>query len=425
MEEQKLEAYAIRILNLAKDNITVRFRFFDAALARFRFEARPGLYGVEADEEHLYFDPAFLVKQYLEEPAYAMRLLMHVLFHSIFLHPYRLDKTQERYWNIASDIAVENVILNMELPKGAMLRDSEEKIILNRLAKWVPSLTAEAIYREFMVGGISKDSEQVYEKLFSFDRHRKRVTYKEEPDEILSQKDWEKIAERVKAELKSFSKDVAGSETILMNLKESTRKRYNYDEILGRFAMMTEEITVNPDEFDYIYYTYGLQQYENMPLIEPLEYTEDKRIRDFVIAIDTSASVQGKMVEQFLHRTYDILEKSASFSSKMCVHILQCDMRVTSDIKITSKDELVSLAKDFQIRGQGATDYRPVFAYVEELQKKQEFTNLKGLIYFTDGYGVYPDYPPEYDCMFVFPNEDDNRVPMPAWAIKVVLEEQE
>lgn len=85
----------------------------------------------------------------------------------------------------------------------------------------------------------------------------------------------------------------------------------------------------------------------------------------------------------------------------------------------------MSLAKDFQIRGQGATDYRPVFAYVEELQKKQEFTNLKGLIYFTDGYGVYPDYPPEYDCMFVFPNEDDNRVPMPAWAIKVVLEEQE
>lgn len=425
MDDQKLEAYAIRILNLAKDNITVRFRFFDSALARLQFVSKPGLAGFEADAKHLYFDSAVLVQQYMEEPAYAMRLLLHVLFHGIFLHPYRFEKTEENYWNIASDIAVENVILNMDIPEGAMLRDSEERLILNRLTKWVPSLTADAIYREFMVGGISKDSEQNYARLFAFDRHRKRVTYKEEPQEIITQKDWEKIAERVKADLKSFSKDVAGSDSILMNLKESTRKRYNYDEILRKFATISEEIKVNPDEFDYIYYTYGLQQYHNMPLIEPLEYTEDKRIRDFVIAIDTSASVQGKLVESFLHRTYDILTKSVSFSTKLCVHVIQCDMRVTSDIKITSRDELAAIASDFHIKGQGATDFRPVFAYVEELEKKQEFTNLKGLIYFTDGYGIYPDYPPKYDCMFVFPNEDDNRVPMPGWAIKVVLEEQE
>ena len=50
-----------------------------------------------------------------------------------------------------------------------------------------------------------------------------------------------------------------------------------------------------------------MKLYKNMPLIEPLEYKEVKKIRDFVIAIDTSASVQGELVEHFLRKTCEIL----------------------------------------------------------------------------------------------------------------------
>lgn len=70
---------------------------------------------------------------------------------------------------------------------------------------------------------------------------------------------------------------------------------------------------VNPDEFDYIFYTYGLKLYENMPLIEPLEYREVKRIREFVIAIDTSGSVAGEQVQRFVQKTYNILKSTESF----------------------------------------------------------------------------------------------------------------
>ncbi|MBR4769128.1 MAG: hypothetical protein IK088_09160, partial [Lachnospiraceae bacterium] len=328
-------------------------------------------------------------------------------------------------WNIACDIAVENIILGLEMPEGALLRDGEERIILNRLSKWVPQLSADALYREFMVGGISKDSEKRYAQLFSFDTPRPRASYKDEPKEIFTKEDWEKIAERVKADLKTFSKDIAGAETILTGLRESTKKRYDYDEILSRFALMSEEIRVNPDEFDYIYYTYGLKQYGNVPLIEPLEYAEEKKIRSFVIAVDTSASVRGERVEGFLTRTYDILTKSAAFSEDLNIHILQCDSKVTSDTKITSKNDLRKAAKDFKIRGFGGTDFRPVFAYVDELRKKEDLRNLKGLIYFTDGYGIYPDSPPDYDSMFVFDREDENRIPVPGWAVKVILEDED
>ncbi len=424
-DEATIIQYAERVIRLATDTITVRLRFFDTALAHIVPKCNVGQRGYVWDGTSLSYDPYVLLNDYKEEPAFVLRLFLHVILHGILKHPYRYDKENEKYWNIASDIAVENIILGMEIPEASLIRDSEEKIILARLAKWVPSLSADALYREFMVGGISGDSEKKYAALFAFDRHRARVTYKEEPGEIITKEDWEKIAERVKADLKSFSKDITGAETLLAHLKESTKRQYDYDSILARFAVMSEEIRVNPDEFDYIYYTYGLNRYGNMPLIEPLEYAEEKRIRDFVIAVDTSASVRGDRVEGFLNRTYDILSKSVSLSEKLNVHIVQCDARITDDTVIEKKSDLKKAAKNFTVKGFGATDYRPVFAYVEDLRREDKIKNLKGLIYFTDGYGIYPESVPDYDTMFVFDRDDEFRMPVPPWAIQVVLKQEE
>ena len=65
----------------------------------------------------------------------------------------------------------------------------------------------------------------------------------------------------------------------------------------------------NPDEFDYIYYTYGLDRYGNMPLIEPLEYREARAVHDFAIAIDTSESVSGDLAAG-VRKTYNILKQA-------------------------------------------------------------------------------------------------------------------
>ena len=175
-DERTITEYAGRVLSLARDTITVRLRFFDTALSKVEFRSVMGTKGYVFDGRSLIYDPYVLLADYMEESAYVLRLLLHILLHGILLHPYRFDKTEEKYWNIATDIAVENMILGMDIPESALLRDGEERIILNRLAKWVPVLTAEAIYREFMVGGISKDSEEKYAILFAFDTHRPRIS---------------------------------------------------------------------------------------------------------------------------------------------------------------------------------------------------------------------------------------------------------
>ncbi len=39
------------------------------------------------------------------------------------------------------------------------------------------------------------------------------------------------------------------------------------------------------------------------------------------------------------------------------------------------------------LAGEGGTDFRPAFAYIDELIATHRFTELKGVIYFTDGQG--------------------------------------
>ena len=206
------------------------------------------------------------------------------------------------------------------------------------------------------------------------------------------------------------------------NLEETTRDRYDYSEILRRFTVMGEDITVNDEEFDYIYYTYGLEHYGNLPLIEPLEYKETNKVREFVIAIDTSASCRGSVVRAFLRKTYSILKGSENFFHKINVHIIQCDSEVQSDTKITCDDDFETFMKYGKLSGFGSTDFRPVFQYLEDLERQGEFENLKGLIYFTDGYGIYPEKMPDFDVIFAFLDEDENREPIPPWSMKVVLE---
>ena len=227
-------------------------------------------------------------------------------------------------------------------------------------------------------------------------------------------------------EMETFAKqqgDKAGA--MLQNLKEGNREKYDYTAFLKKFAVMGEVMKINDEEFDYVYYTYGLSLYKNLPLIEPLEYKDVKRIREFVIAIDTSGSVAGDLVQTFLQKTYNILLSTESFFSKINLHIVQCDAEVQEHVKITSQKEFDEYLKNMKIRGLGGTDFRPVFSLVDRLIEEKEFTNLKGLIYFTDGYGDFPAKMPDYETAFVFIEEEYNNYDVPPWAIKLILRKDE
>lgn len=153
----------------------------------------------------------------------------------------------------------------------------------------------------------------------------------EEQDEKQQQLEekWTEIGEKTETNLETFSKDMgAEAGELLQYLKVENRERYDYRQFLQKFVTLKEDMRVDDDAFDFIFYTYGLQMYGNLPLIEALEYKEVKKVEELVIAIDTSESCEGETVKRFLEETYAILSSSESFFHKMNVHIIQCDAAV-------------------------------------------------------------------------------------------------
>ena len=239
-----------------------------------------------------------------------------------------------------------------------------------------------------------------------------------------SREQWKNAALEMGVQLDAYAQlwGVSGA-NMTMNLRAVTREKQDYREFLRKFARMGEQIRVNDDEFDYVYYTYGLSHYGNLPLIEPLEYVEEKRIRDFVIAIDTSASTKDGLVRRFIEKTYAILSHETSFFADMNVLIIQCDAAVCDVTRIAHLRDLDTYLDHLEIKGLGGTDFRPVFAFVDAALARGDLTNLGGLIYFTDGQGTFPAHKPDYNAAFVFVDETAATERVPTWAMKVLLEE--
>ena len=248
---------------------------------------------------------------------------------------------------------------------------------------------------------------------------------KKKRDEL--SKEWEDISKRTEQEIEHSSKEKQEEQGSLAWFLRLEQKKYtDFREFLRRLSVDREEMEVDLDSFDYGYYYYGLEQYGNMPLIEENEYREGRKLQELVIAIDTSHSTKGEMVKGFLEETAGILKQKDAFFQKVKVHILECDDELRKDICLENVEDLEQYSKNFAVKGGYGTDFRPVFRYVSDLQKRGELKNLKGLMYFTDGKGRYPKEAPPYVTAFVFPKgediDDDN---VPFWAMKLYQREKD
>ena len=447
-QQLKIDKLAGDVLKLSRNTLLVNLRFLDAALAQLipviRDEGNMG-----TDGKYFIYNPKYILKQYKEEKELPVRDYLHLIMHCIFRHMYVGPAIDRDLWNISCDIAVEAVITELDVKSMQAKRQQSQIPIIKELKDKVTHLTAEKIYRYYLDNQLSERKYRELQSIFYGDDHDYWYMSEEEKnalglgsnqntdssndDEVDGygtlaslQMRWKDLSERLQQDLETFSKQ-QGSKAgnLTQNLKAVNREKYDYTKFLKKFAVLGEAMKINDDEFDYIFYTYGLKLYKKMPLIEPLEYKDVKAIKEFVIAIDTSGSTSGELVQTFLQKTYNVLKSTESFFTKMNLHIIQCDAEIQEHVKITRQEEFDEYIKTMTIKGLGGTDFRPVFRKVDELIKAKEFANLKGLIYFTDGFGDFPARKPDYNTAFVFIDDNYNNPEVPPWAIKLVLQKDE
>lgn len=425
--EEMAKELAENIMTLARNTLMVHLRFMDRAISHLTLTC-DGEIPFATDGRTLYYEPWTVLQRYQAEPNAVNRDMMHALLHCVFRHWFVGQDIDRARWDAACDAAVECAISDLHSPVLQSQREVNQLMTLEMLRREVGTMTAERIYR--WLGEQDYDEDDLYRLRRELKADEHGLWYGGLEPEAERQQDvddleqmWQDVSRRMQTELETMRQEAAG--VLVQNLRSLNRAKHDYTAFLRRFGVRGEVVRLSDEEFDNNYYTYGLSLYGNVPLIEPLEYREQKRIRDFVIAIDTSGSVKGDVVQSFIQHTHDILSKQENFFTKVNMHIIQCDDQIREDVHITGREEFQAYIKTMQIKGLGQTDFRPVFARVEELIRRRELTDLRGLLYFTDGLGTFPEKKPPYDTAFIIHTDDYHEVQVPPWAMHMVLTEDE
>lgn len=424
----RAEEICTDILKNTRNELYLNMRFLDNALAGLAFTGDMSVHPVGTDGRAFYYQPEELMELFRLGRERVNRTYLHSLLHCIFLHVFpKEENVDEEYWNLACDVTVEKIIDGLYLKcvhqPASMFRRKAEELLLEE----GHVMTAQRIYRKLRSIHLPEPRMQELRREFYADDHRKWYEIPpNHPQTQVQRKNWEDIKNKMQTEMETFSKEAANDSKSLMDqLYVENRKKYDYRDFLRKFSVLKEEMKVDMDTFDYIFYHYGMDMYGNMPLIEPLETKEERKVEDFVIVIDTSMSCKGELVQRFLEETYSVLSETDSFFRRIHIHIIQCDERIQSDVVIESGAQLKEYMEHFTVIGEGGTDFRPPFVYVEQLMREKRFSKLRGLIYFTDGYGTFPAKMPPYETAFVFMKEDYQDIDVPPWAIKLILGEED
>ena len=465
METEKKISVALEILNQARNTLCRELPPFIRAVNAIVFEpSQSNLTYINGNS--FFFSADEICQKYKTDKNSISRLLLHSVLHCMLLHPWNTSFKDRKLWDLACDISVENIINSLDAACSRNEKSDVEQRAISELLKSVKSLTAENIYYYFTDKSADKNFIKSFSDLFLEDSHGewyKGVLYSSDEEDELTEiearsiykrqddrqgqyhengktltdtsnsegnntkDEWKETANQIIRDFELFPAQFGFSDGDgLQALKAVTHEKFDYSDLLKRFLQDDEALEINDDEFDYIYYTYGLRLYENIPLIEPLEYAENNKIGRLVIAIDTSGSVKGDIVEGFVRKTYSIL-KSTDFFRKDCeIHIVQCDSQIKDIAIIKNGQELEDYINNLTLHGFGGTDFTPVFEYADNMFNN--LTNKKhfnGIIYFTDGDGLYPEKAPPYKNAFVIHDNGFDKSRLPLWATPLYMDKNE
>ena len=416
------------ILEDARNELYLNMRFLAVALFSLPPIVTDEAEGIGTDGRVLFAHPYILADLYEENRLLVNRVYLHSLMHCLFRHLFKRPRKNRELWHLSCDIAVESVIdgLNARCLRTGI--SVQRRNWYERLKRELPVLNAEGIYHVLSEYDFTPKSLELLKMAFRTDDHSRWPDIPEDEDEKLPEaaailkNSWDDIGEKTQKQMDSFAAEEGeGEGELLSSLKAENRERADLRAFLRKFAVLKEEVRIDTDGFDYIYYTFGLNMYGNMPLVEYPEYRENVRIEDFVIVLDVSMSTRGELVRQFLRDTCSVLAESESYFRKVHIRILQCDDQVREDVRITRPLEFEQYMESFELKGGGGTDFRPAFEYVNNLVEKKQFSNLRGMLYFTDGLGTFPLRRPSWDTAFVFTDRQKDIPQVPPWAIRLIL----
>lgn len=323
-------------------------------------------------------------------------VMLHEILHCLFLHPTEVTRAEQKgkdpdLWNIATEVVTNasalDIIKQTSMPFSlpgtpfSPLRDDPAKFKGKSIYFYDPCGSKESV-------------EEIYQKLKNKKMDTSECTglaplFKD----ILKVK--EKDAESTEATiegtqtaiavLSALNKKMQGDAPMSFKryLQKLTTAQIPWQRILHNFV--SSSISAGTDDL-----SWSVPARRNPYKDVLLPGTVDETLPNIVVAVDTSGSISEKELDLFISEIVSLARYTEEIT------IITCDADVHEKIKVREAGDFF---KKLNFSGGGGTDFRPVF---------NEVKRALCLVFFTDGYGTYPEKKPPYPVLWIMTSNHKN-----------------
>lgn len=289
-------------------------------------------------------------------------LLAHEVMHCAFLHHIRKGARNDGKWNAACDFNINDFLVknNFQLPPDGLLDPK----------KYPSTMSVDEIYNR-----LPKEFESPKWGLVAQSPNGNGEGEGQGSESHAQQEaDWKQAVAMAAHVARMQGRLPAGISEMIDDLLVP---QIPWVDILRRFVS-------EPTKDDYSW-NRPSRRYLGLGLYMPAMYSET--VGEIVYAIDTSGSMPTEDLQTAATEA-DSLHREVKPSKTV---VMYCDAAIHRVDEFGPDDEV-----QFHMVGRGGTSFRPVFEEIEKRQYKP-----KCLVFFTDGYGDFPDNPPEYPVLWV------------------------
>lgn len=396
-----------------------------------------------SDYEYIYYNPKWLIDKYNKNGKKMENTIIHTILHNLYLHP-SMTTENDKVFEAAADMSVFCMMKNADALKTNAAIDKEFDAFLKlcggtSTSELFKAAEADPAVFNKMFSIVSKLKEDDHNLWYTKRKDNPpeqenapqqageptEITVSDEPQNgngsdgepqnanaaaVGSQMNkneemWSSML--VQAQANARSPQYGSSHGNMFDeIKKPDRfSKVSYLEYLKRFAIQ-EIMSEDPDTFDVIMYTWGMDNLGDTPIVEFSETREQCSVTDIIIAIDMSGSCSGDIAVNFLRQIYTLFEQ-LNIRSSVNIHVVTFDTQITGEKIIRSRKDAERLIRDYEGVGWGGTSFECVFDYADEFSKKNRGKKLKGLFFFSDAMGSFPEQKPKYRTTFFVPVDND------------------
>ncbi len=356
-------------ISQAKAKLLVDYPYFGTLASKLELVLNEDIAAFNSDGKKIEYSSEFLKNAEISELEF---VLANGAMHSALSHDMRKNNRSGWLWQMATDMAINDMLTEngLDRPEHAQYRV--------RFA----GMYAEEIYAELRDDILRDDEDLEYDADDSDDVEQNELQTQEE------------IAQDI------LQEQLLAEEAIL--LLESEFKKGELPQDIERFFDLSyigeidwrDELRDALDKFhrdDYILIPPN-KKFLHLGIYLPSSVSNRFKL---AIAVDSSGSVDRELLSQFLSEVNFLMGMIQNYQ----IDLIVCDDKIQSHEVFYSGDAL-----DCEVKGQGGTNFRPVFEFIE-----QNLDDIKLLLYFTDLDGKFPLTSPSYMVKWIA--TEDKEIP--------------